>query len=97
AGSIADLAAATVLLLLLVFVVVNASLYVLIRREGEAPGKFEVPAFLPLGGAVVCGALLVTRLISSDWVAPVLAAGLIAGILVIYAVYKPDASALERP
>ncbi|MEQ1653019.1 MAG: APC family permease [Hyphomicrobium sp.] len=90
AGSIADLAAATVLLLLLVFVVVNASLFVLIRRDGEVPGKFEVPSVLPLLGAVVCGALLVTRLISSDWVAPALAGGLIAGILVIYAVLRPE-------
>lgn len=90
AGSIADLAAATVLLLLLVFVVVNASLFVLIRREGEAEGKFEVPQVLPLAGAIVCGALLLTRLTSSDWAAPALAATLLAGILAIYLLYRPE-------
>lgn len=89
AGGIADLAAATVLLLLMVFVVVNASLYVLIRRTGEVPGEFEVPSVVPLLGAIVCAALLLTRLISSDWVAPALAGALIAGILLIYAVKRP--------
>lgn len=89
AGSIADLASATVLLLLMVFVIVNASLFVLIGRDGEVAGKFEVPAVLPLAGACVCGALLLTRLISSDWMAPALAATLIAGILVLYALYRP--------
>lgn len=90
-GSIADLAAATVLLLMLVFIVVNASLFVLIRRPGEEPGKFELPQALPLLGAGVCFGLLVTRLMSSDWVAPALAGGLIAGILAIYAIYRPQA------
>lgn len=88
-GSIADLAAATVLLLLIVFIVVNASLFVLIRRPGEEKGKFEVPVVLPLLGAGICFGLLVLRLFSSDWVAPALAGGLIAGILTIYAIQRP--------
>lgn len=88
-GSIGDLASATVLLLMLVFIVVNASLFVLIRRPGEVQGKFEVPQALPLLGAGVCFGLLITRLLSSDWVAPALAGGLIAGILIIYAIQKP--------
>jgi basic amino acid/polyamine antiporter, APA family len=90
AGSITDLAASTVLLLLLVFIVVNASLYTLIRRPGEARGAFEVPALMPLIGGVICAVLLVTRLLSSDWVAPALAGSLILGILVIYAVHRPE-------
>lgn len=94
-GSIADLAAATVLLLMLVFIVVNAALFVLIRRPGEQKGKFELPQALPLLGAGVCFGLLVTRLFSSDWVAPALAGGLIAGILVIYAIYRPEAQDLD--
>ena len=88
-GSIGDLASATVLLLMLVFIVVNASLFVLIRRPGEVKGKFEVPQALPLLGAGVCFGLLITRLMSSDWVAPALAGGLIAGILIIYAIQRP--------
>ncbi len=88
-GSITDLAAATVLLLLSVFIVVNLALFVLIRRASEQPGAFEVHQILPLAGAAVCAVLLITRLFSSQWEAPALAAGLIAAILVIYALYKP--------
>jgi basic amino acid/polyamine antiporter, APA family len=90
AGSIVDLAASTVLLLLLVFIVVNASLYTLIRRPGEQPGAFEVPAVMPLLGGIICAVLLVTRLLSSDWVAPALAGSLILAILAIYAVHRPE-------
>jgi basic amino acid/polyamine antiporter, APA family len=93
AGSITDLAASTVLLLLLVFIVVNASLFTLIRRPGEERGAFEVPALMPLIGGVICAVLLVTRLLSSDWVAPALAGSLILGILAIYAVHRPIANA----
>jgi basic amino acid/polyamine antiporter, APA family len=91
AGNIADLAAATVLLLLLVFIVVNASLFVLIRRPGEEKGKFEVSPLIPLAGAVVCAALFLSRLLSSDWMAPALAGTLLAGILAVYAIHRPVA------
>jgi amino acid transporter len=84
AGQIADLAAATVLLLLVIFIAVNASLVVLKRRPGEARGSFEIPLALPIAGVAVCAVLLVTRLASSDWRAPALAAALLAGILAIY-------------
>jgi len=88
AGSIADLAAATVLLLLVVFIVVNASLVVLKRRADEAPGLFEIPIFLPLAGIAVCAGLLVTRLASTDWRAPALAALLLFGIVGLYAALR---------
>lgn len=88
AGQIADLAAATVLLLLVVFIAVNASLVVLKRRPGEPRGRFEIPAFLPIAGIAVCAILLITRLSSSDWRAPALAAALLASILAIYAVLR---------
>jgi amino acid transporter len=45
-GTIAELAAATVLLLLLVFTVVNGALFVLKRRKGEQPGSFEIPRII---------------------------------------------------
>jgi amino acid transporter len=88
AGGIADLAAATVLLLLVVFIAVNASLVVLKRRADEAPGLFEIPIFLPLAGIAVCAGLLVTRLASTDWRAPALAALLLLGIVGLYATLR---------
>ena len=88
AGQIADLAAATVLLLLVVFIAVNTSLVVLKRRPGEPRGRFEIPVFIPVAGIAVCAILLITRLSSSDWRAPALAAALLAGILAIYAALR---------
>lgn len=90
AGSITDLAAATVLLLLTVFVIVNLALFALIRRKSEKPGKFEVPQLLPVLGAIICGGLLLTRMLSADWTAPALALALLAGILAIYAWHRPQ-------
>jgi amino acid transporter len=84
AGQIADLAAATVLLLLIIFIAVNASLVVLKRRPGEAAGRFEIPIALPIAGIAICSALLITRLASSERRAPALAAALLAGILALY-------------
>ncbi len=86
AGGIADLAAATVLLLLVVFIAVNASLIALKRRAGEKPGQFEIPVILPLAGMAVCAGLLLTRLASSDWRAPAIAALLLIGSAALYAV-----------
>jgi amino acid transporter len=88
AGGIADLAAATVLLLLVVFIAVNASLVVLKRRPNEAPGLFEIPIFVPLAGIAVCAGLLVTRLASTDWRAPALATLLLLGIVGLYAALR---------
>ena len=62
AGDVKAMAEATVLLLLAVFVVVNAALAVLMRRSGEHPGGFEVPLAVPMLGAVICAALFGTRL-----------------------------------
>ncbi len=95
AGSIADLAAATVLLLLVVFIAVNASLIVLKRRPGEAPGRFEVPIALPLAGMIVCSLLLLTRLASVEWRAPALAGLLLLGSVGLYAVMR--AAKVEAP
>ena len=95
AGAVTDLAAATALLLLCCFVVVNGALVVLKRRAGEPPGGFEVPLAVPVLGAVVCGALVVARLTTRnsqgalEWKAPLIAAGLLAVIVVLYAVRRP--------
>lgn len=60
-GDISELASATSLLLLLVFGLMNTALIVLKLRKGEAVGHFEVPAFVPLFGCLVCAALIVSR------------------------------------
>ena len=88
-GTIAELAAATVLLLLLVFTVVNGALFVLKRRKGEQPGYFEIPAAIPALGALVCMALVVVRVATGDWQAPAIAGVLLAGAVLIYALVRP--------
>jgi amino acid transporter len=92
-GNIKELASATVLLLLTVFVVVNMALVVLKRRAGEARGRFEVPLIVPLLGALVCLSLIIVRVSQGDLLAPLIAAGLLALIGVLYVVtgaYKGD-------
>jgi amino acid transporter len=88
-GDIKDLAAATVILLLTVFTIMNGALYLLQKRSGEPEGGFELPSIVPLAGALTCAILVVFRTMSSDWTAPAIAATLIAGILAIYFVVKP--------
>lgn len=83
-GTISELASATVLLLLFVFAIVNAALYVLKRRPGEEPGQFEIPAVVPLAGAILCIGLLVMRMLSGDPKAPLIALALVGGILAVY-------------
>ena len=78
-GTIAELAAATVLLLLLVFAVVNAALFVLKRRPGEKHGYFEIPLAVPALGALVCLVLVVVRVGTGDWRAPAIAGVLLLG------------------
>jgi APA family basic amino acid/polyamine antiporter len=88
-GTIGNLAAATVLLLLTVFCVVNAALVVLQRRPGEKKGKFEVPSFVPALGAVVCAVLIGVRVTTGDWRAPALAGALLALTFVLYFFMRP--------
>lgn len=84
AGTISELASATVLLLLSVFAVVNGSLFVLKGRKSEEPGKFEIPRFVPALGVIVCVVLIAVRVSTGDWRAPAIAGGLLLGCLVIY-------------
>jgi amino acid transporter len=92
AGNISQLASATVLLLLLVFTVVNIALLILQRRPEEPRGGFEVPAIVPILGALVCGSLLVNRLFTGDWRAPALAGAMVVLILLAYALLRPEAA-----
>ena len=91
-GTIAELAAATVLLLLLVFAVVNAALFVLKRRPGEKRGYFEIPLAVPAIGALVCLVLVVVRVGTGDWRAPAIAGALLLASAIIYAIVRPKAA-----
>lgn len=87
-GSIAELASATVLLLLVVFAIVNGALLVLQGRIGEARGKFEVPRWVPALGVLVCIALIVVRVSTGDWRAPALAGAMLVGIVGLHALMR---------
>ena len=91
-GSIGDLAAATVLLLLAVFAVMNSALFLLKGRKGEKRGYFEVPRLVPALGVLVCLALIIVRVTTGDWRASAIAGGLLFGSLVIYALVRPKAA-----
>ena len=83
-GTLAELAAATVLLLLFVFTVVNGALFILKGRKGEKLGLFEIPRLIPALGALVCLVLIVVRVTTGDWQAPALAGVLLLGAFAIY-------------
>ncbi len=84
-GDIASLARATSVLLLTVFIVVNAALVVLKNRPGEPKGSLELPILVPIGGILVCAALLV----NAQRDAFVTAGILLAIIVFLYAVMRP--------
>ncbi len=87
-GDISQLASATVLLLLLVFVLVNGALILLKLREGDLPGCFNAPIWVPVSGAFVCVAMIGGRTVDANWHAPALTAALLAAILLLYFVTK---------
>lgn len=87
-GDISQLASATVLLLLLVFVLVNGALIVLKLREGDIPGCFNAPIWVPALGATICLAMIGGRTINANWHAPALTAALLAAIMLLYFLTK---------
>lgn len=96
-GGVKPLAEATALLLLSVFAVVNVSLVILKRRPGEVKGGFEVPLFVPILGAIVCLILIASRIhaavTSTDgvaYIAPMLAAIIIAASILMHRFLKPE-------
>ena len=88
-GDITHLAAATVLMLLAVFAVVNVALILLKNRAGEPKGRFEIPRIIPAVGAIVCLALLAARASSGDWRATAISGALLAGAVALYFILKP--------
>lgn len=83
-GSVPQLAAASTLLLLSVFTLMNVSLVILQKRKSEAKGKFEVAQIFPILGTLVCITLIVARILTGEWTAPAIAGSIIAGILISY-------------
>jgi amino acid transporter len=84
-GDLSQLASATSVLLLSVFMVVNGALIALKLRPNEPRGAFEVPVFVPAGGILVCA----TILFHAQPRALLIAAVLLAGIAVLYAIMRP--------
>ena len=76
------------------FAVVNAALLALQRRPGEPRGTFEVPAIIPVLGVIVCGGLIVGRLVTAYREQSITGdltttSILFAGILVLYFAMRP--------
>jgi APA family basic amino acid/polyamine antiporter len=90
-GDISDLARATSVLLLSCFSLVNLALIVL-QKKDKVKGRFEVPAFVPATGLVVCIAML-TQAKSEELL---IAGGIIAFIGLLYFFVKPSAEAIAK-
>jgi amino acid transporter len=92
AGNVAELAAATVLLLLLVFSIVNSALVILKLRPGEPTGSFEIPIVVPILGALVCITLFMLRVASGGAAglrATMIAGALLGGAVLLYVAIRP--------
>ncbi|MGI5166436.1 APC family permease [Spirillospora sp. CA-253888] len=81
-GEVATLAATLVLLLLVVFIAVNAAVLKLRRDPGERPDHFRAPTVVPVLGILSC-LLLLTRIEGEVWARglPVLAVGALLGVV----------------
>jgi basic amino acid/polyamine antiporter, APA family len=90
--AVKQLAAATGLLLLFSFMVVNTALIVLKLRPGELPGHFEVPIVVPALGVVVNATLIVARLLdgAAGRRAPIIAGVIVLAITGIYFAIRPQ-------
>jgi amino acid transporter len=84
AGDITQLASATVLLLLFVFMLVNGALVVLKHREGDLSGAFNAPTAVPIVGALVCLGMIAGRMLEGDWRSPAIALVMIGSIVLLY-------------
>jgi APA family basic amino acid/polyamine antiporter len=92
-GDIAALAAATSLLLLTCFLIVNVSLIVLKRRAGELRGGFEIPTVVPALGALVCGGLISSKIVEgvakNDLRSPMIAGAVLLVITALFLATRP--------
>ncbi len=98
-GNVGQLAAATVILLLIVFTLMNLAQLVLARREGEPDAPIKLPAAVPIAGATICVIMLIGRAATGEPRAPIIAGVLLLVILGVYALtrktHRPDA--MEEP
>ena len=96
-GDVSQLAAATVILLLAVFTLMNAAQIVLTRRAGEPQASIRVPMIVPLLGGSICAALLIVRAATGEIVAPLIAGALAVGVGILYLAtrhnHRPDETA----
>lgn len=83
-GDVSQLATATVILLLGVFTLMNLAQIALTSRTGEPVAPVRLPIIVPILGGLICAVLLVVRAITGESVAPLIAAGLLAFIVVLY-------------
>lgn len=88
-GDIGSLARATSVLILAVFVVVNASLIVLQRRPGEEKGALEIPTAIPVLAIIVCLALMT----GAERAELTIAGALVLGAAATYLVVRPRGTA----
>lgn len=86
-GRIDQLAAASTILFLSVFAMMNISLVMLQRRD-STKGLFEIHPVFPIMGAIVCTTLVIARVVTGEWTAPVIAAGMAVGVAVVYELAK---------
>ena len=100
AGDVSQLAAATVLLLLAVFALMNGAQLLLANRAGEPRAPIRLPSLVPALGGLICLGLLGARALGGEIRAPLIALALIGGILLLYfatrATHRPDATPSEE-
>lgn len=91
-GDIKQLASATSILLLLVFIIMNFALIVLKLRKTEPAGPFEIPYFVPILAILINGALLLARASAADLVPFYIGAGVIGCSALLYLTGKRQLS-----
>ncbi|MGC4030428.1 MAG: amino acid permease [Tepidisphaeraceae bacterium] len=99
-GAIAQLAASTVLLLLIVFTIVNAALVVLKLRPSEPRGGFEPPMIVPILGSLVCALLATLRVVDDirdRTFMPMIVTGCVVAVsAVLFLTLKPKFAVIEE-
>lgn len=91
-GEIAILAKSSSLLLLTGFFMMNISLIILKKRKSEEKGRFEIPYFIPVLGAV----LAITLIFSATFEEAKRAMGVFAVSCILYFVVRPKAEAIDK-
>lgn len=89
-GDISQLAKSTSALLLVSYTLMNLALLKLKRSDPEGKGKFEVPSFIPIAGALVCVGMLVNVTMTEVMIV----GGLYITASVLYLVVRPKANSI---